>query len=145
MRARSEAQESVTEPTSSVSTEVVRQPRGCDPRPCRRRCSSRPDPGSLPGSDRVDEASLIATLHDLAASDPPESLRLAREGSLVFPMAPTRPRLEWNVVKALANMDRYQEAEEEARSMLEKYPDNPFSIDVEHHILNHPPNPTRTP
>jgi len=44
-------------------------------------------------------------------------------------------------VKALANMDRYQEAEEEARGMLEKYPDNPFSVDVEHHVLNHPPNP----
>ena len=42
-------------------------------------------------------------------------------------------------------MDRYREAEEEARAMVEKYPDNPLSVDVDHHLLNHPPNPPGTP
>lgn len=91
---------------------------------------------------RLDEAALMARLHDLAASDPPLSLKLAREGIARFPGGPSAPEFEWNVVKALANMDRYQEAKEEARRMLEKYPGNPLTEDVERHVLNPPPNPS---
>jgi hypothetical protein len=97
--------------------------------------------GAPTAPEPLDEPSLIATLHELAASDPPQSLKLAREAIARFPDSPHAPEFEWNVVKALANMDRYREAEEEARRMVEKYPDNPLSVDVEHHVLNHPPNP----
>jgi TolA-binding protein len=83
----------------------------------------------------------MAKLHELAASDPPLSLQLAREAVARFPDSPDAPEFEWNVVKALANMERYEEAEDEARVMVKKYPDNYFSADVERHLLNHPPNP----
>jgi hypothetical protein len=101
---------------------------------------AEPDAGK-----RLDEASLMAKLHELAASDPPLSLRLAKEAVERFPKSANAPEFEWNYVKALANMERYKEAEEAARVMVKKYPGNDFAGDVEHHLINHPPNPTPSP
>ncbi len=143
--APSETQESITEPIPSVPPEAVREPLPALPAPVPTAAPSPRKPAEPPAPERLDEASLITRLHDLAASDPPESLKLARDARARFPDSAHAPEFEWNVVKALANMDRYQEAEEEARGMLEKYPDNPLSVDVEHHVLNHPPNPPGTP
>jgi hypothetical protein len=142
--APSETEESTAEPSPPVPKEAVREspPRLPTPVPIAARRPKREEP---PAPERLDEPSLIARLHDLAASDPPQSLKLAREALERFRDSPHAPEFEWNVVKALANMDRYDEAEEEAHVMLEKYPDNPLSIDVEHHLLNHPPNPPGTP
>jgi TolA-binding protein len=98
-------------------------------------------PAGPEGGKRLDEASLLAKLHDLAASDPPLSLRLAREAVALFPDSPNAPEFAWNVAKALFNMGRMKEAEDEARVMVKKYPGNYFAGDVEHHLLNHPPNP----
>jgi hypothetical protein len=140
--APAESQESITAPTSPVPTEEATKP--LPPLPAPSWTGSRlPKPAEPAARERLDEGSLIAKLHDLAASDPPLSLKLAREAVVRFPDSPNAPEFEWDVVKALANMDRYKEAEEEARRMLEKYPDNPLSVDVEHHLLNHPPNPPR--
>jgi hypothetical protein len=93
----------------------------------------------------LDEHSLVSRLRDLAAWDPPSSLALAREALARFPRSTDAPEFEWNVVKALANMDRYSEAEREARTMVERFPGNPFTDDVERHVLNHPPNPVNVP
>jgi hypothetical protein len=142
----SETQESRAEPPPSVVTEARGEPLPAASVPARTAAPRPPRTlGESPVPQPLDEASLIATLHELAASDPPQSLELAREAIARFPDSPHAPEFEWNVVKALANMDRYGQAEEEARRMVEKYPDNPLSVDVDHHILNHPPNPSGTP
>jgi hypothetical protein len=93
----------------------------------------------------LDEPSLLTELHDLAASNPPLSLKLAREAVERFPDSPNAPEFEWNVVKALFNMRHLEDAEDEARIMVAKYPNNPFTGDVVHHLLNHPPNPSDVP
>jgi hypothetical protein len=93
----------------------------------------------------LDEPSLLTELQDLAASDPPRSLKLAREALARFPDSPNAPEFEWNVVKALFNMRQLEDAEQEARIMAAKYPDNRFTGDVVHHLLNHPPNPSDVP
>jgi len=127
-------------PGARIATEQPRRPPAppvLEPRP---RAPTSDDAGA-----RLDEASLLSRLHDLAASDPPRSLELAREAVARFPDGANAPEFEWNVVKALANMDRYGEAEEEARSMLRRFPGSAFSEDVEHHLLNHPPNPPSAP
>jgi hypothetical protein len=89
----------------------------------------------------VDEASLLSTLHDLAAADPPRSLRLARQAVNRFPDSANAPEFQWNVVKALFNQGRLDEAKNEARAMLGKYPNSSFTGDVIHHLLSPPPNP----
>jgi hypothetical protein len=142
--APSGTQPSITEPTPSMPTEAVRDPQPPLPAPVPTAAPRPRPPAEPPAPEPLDEASLIATLHDLAASDPPQSLKLAREARARFPDSPHAPEFEWNVVKALANMDRYEEAAQEARGMLEKYPGNPLSVDVEHHLLHHPPNPPGT-
>lgn len=98
-------------------------------------------PGEPDAGKRLDETSLMAKLHDLAASDPSLSLQLAKEALARFPDSPNAPEFEWNLVKALANMEHYKEAEDAARIMVKKYPGNDFAADVDRHLLNHPPNP----
>jgi hypothetical protein len=98
---------------------------------------------ALPNAGKhLDEASLLTRLHDLAASDPPLSLKLAKEAVDRFPDSPNAPEFQWNVVKALFNMGQLEEAKDEARIMLWKYPDNYYTGDVVHHLLNPPPNPS---
>jgi hypothetical protein len=94
---------------------------------------------------RPDATSLLAQLRELAGSDPELSLRLAREAVNRFPDSPDAPEFEWNVVKALFNLRRLDEAEAEARVMVSKYPDSSFTGDVVHHLLHHPPNPSDVP
>lgn len=107
---------------------------------------SAPRAGMAPDAGKpLDEQSLLTELHDLAASNPPLSLKLAREAVERFPDSPNAPEFEWNVVKALFNMRRLEDAEDEARIMLAMYPDSYFTGDVVHHLLNHPPNPSDVP
>jgi hypothetical protein len=106
----------------------------------RLRKPAEPDAGK-----RLDEAALMAKLHELAHTDPPLSLQLAKEALARFPNSPQAPEFEWNLVKALANMEHYKEAKEAARVMVKKYPGNDFAADVERHLLNHPPNPPNIP
>jgi TolA-binding protein len=98
-------------------------------------------PAEPQAGKRLDEAALLAKLHDLGPSDPALSLQLAREAVARFPDSPNAPEFAWNVAKSLFNMGRMKEAEDEARVMVKKYPGNDFAGDVEHHLLNHPPNP----
>lgn len=86
----------------------------------------------------LDEASLMAKLHQLATSNLPLSLQLAREALARFPDSSDAPEFEWNVVKSLANMGRSKEAEEEARGMVKKYPGTSWTADVQRHVLSSP-------
>ena len=94
-----------------------------------------------PPGEILDEPQALATLHDLAGSDPPRSLKLAKEAVERFPDSPDAPEFEWNVVKALFNMGRLEEAKDEARVMVQEYPGSYFAGDVDHHLLHPPPNP----
>jgi hypothetical protein len=99
-----------------------------------------------PNTDKpLDEQSALTELRELAALDPPRSLKLARDAVRRFPDSPNAPEFEWNVVKALFNMRELEAAEHEARIMVAKYPDDHFTGDVVHHLLNHPPNPSDVP
>jgi hypothetical protein len=106
----------------------------------RLRVATKPD-----AEKPLDETSLMTRLHDLSASDPSLSLRLAKEALDRFPDSPNAPEFNWNLVKALFNMGRVEEARGEARVMIAKYPGNDFAADVDHHLLNHPPNPADIP
>lgn len=128
----------VAEPVSS-KPKVVNQPPA--PRPSAA-APARPAQAAVePEARKPSEESLLTQLHDLAGSDPNLSLRIAREAVSRFPDSPNAPEFEWNVVKALFNMRRLDEAEAEARIMLSRYPGSYFTGDVVHHLLNHPPNP----
>jgi TolA-binding protein len=146
-RARREREDSAPGVVESAEPAPMREPTAAAPSPPVDKLATevaaprQPAPVGRDAGARLDEASLISQLHDLGASDPPRSLELAREAVARFPDSPNAPEFEWNVAKALANMDRYQEAEEEARNMLRRFPGNPFADDLERHLLNHPPNP----
>jgi len=41
-------------------------------------------------------------------------------------------------VQSLVNLRRFHEAREEAREMVRRYPDNPFALDAQRHLLVYP-------
>jgi hypothetical protein len=132
------------EPASAEATPADAKPR---PRllrsvvaPPTLRAAAVPDAGKL-----LDEQSLLARLHELAGSDPLLSLKLAKEAVDRFPDSPNAPEFQWNVVKALSNMDRGDEAMNEARIMVWRYPGTYFAGDVERHLLHPQPNPSDAP
>ena len=86
----------------------------------------------------VNEASLMVRLHQLAETDPPLSLELARRGNARFPHAPDAPERAFIVVKSLVDMGRFKEAQQEARRMLKDYPNDPHTFDVQRHLLSNP-------
>jgi hypothetical protein len=86
----------------------------------------------------VNEAALMVRLRQLGETDPPLTLRLAREGNARFPKSPDAPERAFIVVKSLVDMTRFKEAQEEARRMLKNYPNDPHTLDVERHLLSNP-------
>jgi hypothetical protein len=86
----------------------------------------------------VDEAALMVRLRQLGETDPPLSLRLAREGNARFPNSPDAPERAFIVVKSLVDLARFKEAQGEARKMLKAYPNDPRTLDVERHLLSNP-------
>ncbi|HVV53426.1 MAG TPA: hypothetical protein VHO06_27460 [Polyangia bacterium] len=86
----------------------------------------------------VSEASLMVKLHQLAETNPPLSLELARRGNARFPHSADAPERAFIVVKSLVDMGRFNEAQQEARRMLKDYPNDPHTNDVERHLLSIP-------
>ena len=100
-----------------------------------------PDAATLTPRDvaaLVGEAALMVRLHQLGETDPPLSLRLAREGNARFPRGPDAPERAFIVAKSLVDMGRFKEAQQEARLMLKSYPNDPHTLDVERHLLANP-------
>ncbi len=95
-----------------------------------------PDAGKL-----LDEDALLAKINAVGPSDLELTLRLAREAVARFPGSPKAPEFEMNIAKSLLHLGRVEEARDQARHMLEKYPSSPFTLEVEHHLLRNPPNP----
>jgi hypothetical protein len=83
----------------------------------------------------VNEAALMVRLHQLAETDSPLSLELARQGNARFPHTPDAPERAFIVAKSLVDMGRFKEAQQEARRMLKDYPNDPHTLDVERHLL----------
>ena len=97
----------------------------------------RPPAGKDAGA-LLTEIALLAKLHDLAASDPALSLRLAKEALARFPDSPDAPEFEWTVVRSLSSLQRFDEARKEAVFMIKKYPGTSWSSDVQRHVLSNP-------
>jgi hypothetical protein len=89
-------------------------------------------------SDEAVESSLMKRLHELAESDPPASLQLALEGNARFPASAGAPERGWIICRSLVNMQRFPEAVAEARIVVAQYPDTPWAVDVQRHLLVNP-------
>jgi hypothetical protein len=91
-----------------------------------------------PGPSIPDEEKIMARLHLLGEDSPLESLALARQGNEYFPSGSGAPKRHWIIVRSLENLHRFHEAEAEAKSMVDRYPDDPLTLDVRRHVLIYP-------
>ena len=103
-----------------------------------RRRAPRPDAAAPPSED-----ALLARIDELGPSNLPLTVQLAREALARFPASSRAPEFAMNLTKSLLHLGRIDEARAEAREMLRKYPDSPFTGEVERHLLTNPPNPPR--
>jgi len=85
-----------------------------------------------------DEASLMSTLRALGDSDPERSLQLARAAEQRLPTGPDAAERSWYVCKSLVNLERFYDAREEAKRMVNEYPDTSWAADVARHLLVNP-------
>lgn len=88
---------------------------------------------------------LMDRLRDLGPKDPELSLKLAREGNAKFSHSDDAPERTWFLVRALVDLQRFDEARAEARVMVDTYRDTPWALDVERHLLMHPSGPPPAP
>lgn len=77
-------------------------------------------------------------LRALGATDPPQTIALARDGNKRFPDSADAPERAWMVVKSLTNMENFKEARDEAEVMVKQYPGTSWALDVQRHLLSNP-------
>jgi len=77
-------------------------------------------------------------LRRLGGSQPALSLELATAGNLAFPDSPDAAERAFIITKSLTNLNRFEDAREQARQMVKAYPDTPYSADVARHLLSVP-------
>jgi hypothetical protein len=85
------------------------------------------------------EAEIMAQLRELSGSNPALTLELAREGNRRFKHSSDAPERASDIVKALLNIDRREEARTEALKMEEEYPGSSWTADVHRHMFVNPP------
>jgi hypothetical protein len=83
-------------------------------------------------------AEQMQILRQLVDTDPQRAVDMARQANRRFPRSPDVPERSWIVVKGLANLKRFQEARDEARALVAKYPGNRFARDAERDLLVDP-------
>lgn len=84
------------------------------------------------------EATIMQRLHAIGESDPATALALALEGNARFPASEAAPERGWIICRSLVNLRRFSEAVAEARIVVEHYPDTPWALDVQRHLLVNP-------
>jgi hypothetical protein len=114
-------------------------PRSPAPPPSPQEAPARVQSGAPAPRPPLDEAALMARLHDLAETNPALTLVLAREGNARFSGSPDAPERAWMLVKSLVNLERFDEARAEAREMVRKYPGTSWAQDLQRHLLSNPP------
>jgi type IV secretory pathway VirB10-like protein len=108
--------------------------------------TSNPSPLAAVRVTRADdEERAMEELRALWPKQPERALAVAEQDRRRFGASAFAAEREWIVVRSLTNLDRFDEAREEARRMLELYPNDSFSADVKRHVLIHPPGPPTTP
>ena len=86
----------------------------------------------------TDEPDLMTQLRRLVDNAPSSLIELARAGQKRFPDSPDIPERSWMIAKALVSLGRFEEACDEARRLVRKYPDNVWALDAMRHLLLHP-------
>src|SRR6478735_1029005 len=84
------------------------------------------------------EATIMQRLHAIGEADPAAALALAFEGNARFPASADAPERGWIICRSLVELRRFPEAVAEARLVVDRYPDTPWALDVERHLLVNP-------
>jgi|GEM_PF-3208723 len=84
------------------------------------------------------ELTLLGRLRSLKFTDPEESVRLAQQLDERFPESAHAPERAWYQARNLVYLERFEEARELAREVSERFPADPWSLDLTKHLLSHP-------
>ena len=85
-----------------------------------------------------DDLVAMETLREVLNSEPRRAIELARQANKRAPDSPDAPERGWIIVKALASLQRFHEARDEAATLAGKYPDSSWAMDAKRHMLVQP-------
>jgi hypothetical protein len=85
-----------------------------------------------------DDLVAMETLRELLNSEPRRAIELARQANKRAPDSPDAAERGWIIVKALASLQRFHEARDEAATLAGKYPDSSWAMDAKRHMLVQP-------
>ncbi|NLN61876.1 MAG: hypothetical protein GX146_03250 [Myxococcales bacterium] len=80
----------------------------------------------------------LAFLKENLFAHPDQTLEMARAAHRRNPNAPEAPHFNWYIIRSLVGLNHFDDAQEETRAMLERYPSHPLSRDARRHLLSHP-------
>jgi hypothetical protein len=113
-----------------------------------RETTDQPFPrGDVPGSParsgvsatgKADEAASMQRLRALRTTAPLEAFALAEELEARFPNGRDAAERSYLAVRSLVELRRFHEARDRAKSMVERFPGDPYALDVQRHLLVNP-------
>ena len=97
--------------------------------------------GSGAGTDGVSKTDLafMTRLRDMWPVEPDVALRLADDGEERFKGTPYAAECAWIAVRSLVEMGDFKAATEKSVEMVETYRGTHWAMDVQRHMLSHPP------
>jgi hypothetical protein len=84
------------------------------------------------------ESQHMDRLRDTWNRDPELALKLLEAGEARFGSGTAGAERQWIKIRALTNLERFVDARKTAREMLQRFPNDNWTRDVEHHVLDHP-------
>ncbi len=84
------------------------------------------------------EAVIMRRLREATGREPATALGLALQGNAQFPNSADAPERGWIICRSLVELKRFPEAVAEARVVVDQYPNTPWALDVERHLLINP-------
>jgi hypothetical protein len=93
---------------------------------------------SAAGNEADAEAASMQRLRALRTTAPLEALALAEELEARFPNGRGAAERSYLAVRSLVELRRFHEARDRAKSMVERFPGDPYALDVQRHLLVNP-------
>lgn len=82
----------------------------------------------------------MARLRDMWMVQPEVALRLADEGEQRVKDTPYAAECAWIAIRALVEMGDFASAREKSKEMVEMYRGTHWAMDIQRHMLSHPPD-----
>ena len=135
---RREDARDVSAPTAPIDVPETTERKRQRALPSNREASTIPE-GTDEGDIVESQNAFMARLREMWMVQPEVALRLAEEGERRFKDTPNAAECAWIAIRAMVEMGDFSSAEEKSEEMVETYHGTHWAMDIQRHMLSHPP------